>query len=644
MCGIAGMVQSRPDGAVSEAAIRRMCQAMVHRGPDDEGIYVKGGVGLGMRRLSIIDLSGGLQPVFNEDHTVSVVFNGEIYNFLELRSELEGRGHRFSTRSDTEVIVHLYEEYGAECVQKLRGMFAFALYDEPAGTLLLVRDRLGKKPLHYSLHNSLQNGTLLFASEIKALLAVRPELAKLHPPALLQYMYFGYIPDPATAFEPIQKLAPGHLLEFKMGQVEVRQYWDLPEYGTWDPDSEEEALQGLEQRLAEAVRIRMLADVPLGAMLSGGTDSSTIVALMARASSRPVKTFSIGFRRADFNEAPYARLVAEKFATDHHELIVEPDLVDTVTQLTEQMEEPFGDSSMLPTYFISRLAREHVKVALTGDGGDEAFAGYERYRIHLRDRSYKRIPGWAKRLYRERVHGRVPYMMPGRNLAYSISLPWEERYLEGVSFGPFEREMGILSSDFVAAGGSPLRAFRELLDRAPAHDPLGRVLYLDSKTYLPGDILTKVDRMSMAVSLEARVPMLDHLFLEWVTALTPRWKMREGKQKFILRKLAERVGVPKEVLDRPKRGFSLPLGHWMRHELKEMVQTILLEPRTLQRGYFNSAGVRKMLEEHFEQRRDHSARLWRLLIFELWHRNFLERSRTTERCCDPVATVSGAMG
>jgi asparagine synthase (glutamine-hydrolysing) len=644
MCGIAGMVQSRPDGAVSEAAIRRMCQTMVHRGPDDEGIYVKGGVGLGMRRLSIIDLAGGQQPVFNEDRTVAVVFNGEIYNFLELRSELERRGHRFSTRGDTEVIVHLYEEYGAECVQKLRGMFAFALHDEPAGKLLLVRDRLGKKPLHYSLSNSLQNGTLLFASEIKALLALRPELAQMHPPALLQYMYFGYIPDPATAFEPIQKLAPGHLLEFKMGKAEVRQYWDLPEYGTWDPDSEEEALQELEQRLAEAVRMRMIADVPLGAMLSGGTDSSTIVALMARASSRPVKTFSIAFRRADFNEAPYARLVAEKFGTDHHELMVEPDLVDTITRLTEQMEEPFGDSSMLPTYFISRLARKHVKVALTGDGGDEAFAGYERYRIHLRDRSYKGIPGWAKRFYRERVHGRVPYRMPGRNLAYSISLPWEERYLEGVSFAPFEREMGILSSDFVAAGGSPLRAFRELLDRAPAHDPLGRVLYLDSKTYLPGDILSKVDRMSMAVSLEARVPMLDHVFLEWVTALAPRWKMREGKQKFILRKLAERVGVPKEVLDRPKRGFSLPLGRWMRHELKEMVQTILLEPRTLQRGYFNSAGVRKMLGEHFEERRDHSARLWRLLIFELWHRNFMERTGTTEPCCDSVATVSGAMG
>jgi len=645
MCGIAGMVQAHPDGAVSDAVIHRMCEAIVHRGPDDEGIFVKGGVGLGMRRLSIIDLAGGHQPVFNEDRTVWIVYNGEIYNFLELRPELERRGHRFSTHTDTEVIVHLYEEYGAECVQNLRGMFAFALYDERVGRLLLVRDRVGKKPLHYAL----QNDTLLFASEMKAILAVRPELAKVHQPALLQYMYFGYIPDPATAFEPIQKLPPGHLLEFEKGNVRVRQYWDLPKYGTYDPASEEEVLEELERRLAESVRIRLIADVPLGAMLSGGTDSSTVVALMARATSQPVKTFSIGFRQADYNEAPYARLVAEKFGTDHHELIVEPDLVDTVTQLTEHLEEPFGDSSMLPTYFISCLARKHVKVALSGDGGDEAFAGYDRYRIHLHDRAYERIPGWAKRLYREYVHRWVPYAMPGRNLAYSISLPWQERYTEGVSFQSFQREMGILSTDFVsansvAANGAPLKAFRELLDKAPAHDPLSRVLYLDTKTYLPGDILTKVDRMSMATSLEARVPMLDHVFLEWVTALAPRWKMRNGSQKFILRKLAERVGVPSEVLNRPKRGFSLPLGHWMRHELKDLVQTILLEPRTLQRGYFNPKGVRRMLAEHFDQRRDHSARLWRLLIFELWHRNFLEKIGSTENYSYPVAAVSGGAG
>ncbi len=639
MCGIAGMVQSEADGAVSQAAIRRMCATLVHRGPDDEGIFVKGGVGLGMRRLSIIDVAGGHQPVFNEDKTVCVIFNGEIYNFRDLRLELERRGHRFATHSDTEVIVHLYEEHGMECVRKLRGMFAFALYDERAGRLLLVRDRLGEKPLHYGLHN----GTLIFASEMKAILAVRPELARVDQSALLQYMYFGYIPDPATAFESIRKLPAGHLLQFENGTVQVRRYWDLPAYGTSDPASEEEVLEDLEQRLSDAVRMRMIADVPLGAMLSGGMDSSTIVALMARASSRPVKTFSIGFQQEEFNEIPYARRVAEKFGTDHHELIVEAPVVDTVTRFAQHMEEPFGDSSMLPTYFVSCLARKHVKVALTGDGGDEVFAGYDRYRIHLHDRSHQGIPQWMKQFYRDHVHRRLPNKLPGRNMAYSISLPWQERYTEGISFAPFQREMQLLASDFVALNMAPLKEFRDLIEAAPAHDPLGRILYLDTKTYLAGDILTKVDRMSMAASLEARVPMLDHVLLEWVTALASRWKMRGSGQKFILRKLAERVGVPKDVLDRPKRGFSLPLGHWMRHELKEMVETILLEPRTLQRGYFNRAGVRKMLDEHFSQRRDHSPRLWRLLMFELWHRNFMERTGTNEASLDPLV-VSGRTG
>jgi asparagine synthase (glutamine-hydrolysing) len=620
MCGIAGMVQAHPDGAVDRAVIHRMCEAIIHRGPDDEGIFVKNGVGLGMRRLSIIDLAGGHQPIFNEDKSISIVFNGEIYNFQELYSQLQSRGHRFTTRSDTEAIVHLYEEYGAECVQKLRGMFAFAIYDERAGRLLLARDRVGKKPLHYALHD----GTLLFASEMKSILAVRPDLAELNHPALLQYMYFGYIPDPATAFEPIQKLPPGHLLEFEEGQVRIRQYWDFPQYGTYEPSSEEALLEELEFRLAEAVRIRLIADVPLGAMLSGGTDSSTIVALMARATSQPVKTFSVGFRHADFDETRYARLVAQKFGTDHHELIFEPDLIGTVDTLTHHLEEPFGDSSMLPTYFISCLARKYVKVALSGDGGDEAFAGYDRYRIHLADRSYP-IPRWAGSWYRQLVHPLIPYRVPGRNLAYSISLPWEERYTEGISLQSFQREMGILSHDFVASDRAPLRTFREYLEKAPATDPLSRVLYLDSKTYLPGDILTKVDRMSMATSLEARVPMLDHVFLEWVTALSPQWKMRKGAQKFILKKLAARLGVPSEVLNRPKQGFALPLETWMRGELKELVLTTLLDTQTLQRGYFNAQGLRRMLDEHFHGRRDHSARLWRLLIFELWHRNFLAK-------------------
>ncbi|MBZ5679221.1 MAG: asparagine synthase (glutamine-hydrolyzing) [Acidobacteriia bacterium] len=643
MCGIAGIV-SRDAGGVDTATIHRMCQTIVHRGPDDEGIFVKGGAGLGMRRLSIIDLAGGHQPVFNEERTVWVVFNGEIYNFQELRQELEGRGHRFATHTDTEVIVHLYEDLGAECVQKLRGMFAFALYDEPNRRLLLARDRLGIKPLHYALHK----GHLLFGSEIKAILAAAPELAALNSAALLQYFYFGYIPDPATAFEPIQKLPPGHLLELEHGEARIRKYWDLPQYGTYSPRSEEECLEELEHRLAEAVRIRLIADVPLGAMLSGGTDSSTVVALMARASSAPVKTFAIGFKHADFNEAAYARTVAERFETDHHELILEPDVVQTVETVSRSLEEPFGDSSMLPTYYVSCLARKHVTVALSGDGGDEAFAGYERYWLHLHQRAHGWIPQWAGRLYREQVHPRLPSGVPGRNLAYSISLPWGERYTEGVSLQPFQREMGLLSADFLATQdvSTPLGLFLEYLRKAPAHDSLSRVLYLDSKTYLPGDILTKVDRMSMLTSLEARVPILDHKFLEWVTTLTPEWKMRNGEQKYIFRKLAERVGVPREVLYRRKQGFALPLVHWMRAELKDLILTVLLEPRALQRGYLNPKSVRRLLDEHFQERRDHSPRIWRLLMFELWQRNFLENAATlSDKAVNlQVASMSGESG
>lgn len=617
MCGIAGIVDQAH--RVDAATIHSMCDAVVHRGPDDEGVFVKDGVGFGMRRLSVIDLPGGHQPVFNEDRSVWVVFNGEIFNFAELRQQLEARGHHFSTRSDTEVIVHLYEDLGEECVHKLRGMFAFAIYDENRRRLLLARDRLGKKPLHYALRKE----RLWFASEIKSILAAAPDLSATDPQGLLQYMYFGYIPDPATAFVSIKKLPPGHLLIYENGQMKVRQYWDLPRYSTHSPRSEEECLEQLECLLAHAVRIRMIADVPLGALLSGGTDSSTIVALMARASSKKVSTFSIGFRDAEFDEAPYARLVARTFGTEHHELILEPDILDTVEQLTRSLDEPFGDSSMLPTYYVCRLARQHVTVALSGDGGDELFAGYERYRVHLQNRSLQWLPWWTRRLYRERIHARVPHSVPGRSLAYSISLPWQDRYIEGVSFQPFQRQMAPLAADFVDSG-QPLQQFRNCLANAQASDPLSSVLYLDTKTYLPGDILTKVDRMSMLTSLEARVPLLDHVFLECVIGLGTEWKWREGMQKYILRKLAERVGVPKAVLYRRKQGFALPLARWIRHELRDLVSTVMLEPRTLQRGYFNAAGIRKLLDEHFRERRDHSARIWRLLIFELWHRNFLE--------------------
>lgn len=629
MCGIAGIVSTNGE-RVDAAVIHRMCQAIVYRGPDDEGLFVKDGTGLGMRRLSIIDIAGGHQPVFNEDRTVWVVFNGEIYNFPSLREELLARGHRFSTHTDTEVIVHLYEEMGSDCVSKLRGMFAFALYDERRRKLLVARDRLGKKPLHYAF----ERGQLFFASEIKSILTVAPELAALNNQALLQYMWFGYVPDPLTAFTAIHKLPPGHLLEFENGKIEVRQYWDLPRYGTHTPRSEEECLEEMEMRLAEAVRIRLISDVPLGALLSGGIDSSTVVALMALANSAPVKTFAIGFRDQDFNEAPYARMVAEKFGTDHHELIVEPDVLETVQMLTSSLEEPFGDSSMLPTYFVSCLARKHVTVVLSGDGGDEIFAGYDRYAIHLRRHIFERIPEWARRFYRDQVYPRLPADTRGKKFSYNVSLPWRERYVDGISFVPaFERDMPLLSDDFRAVlreTGDPADVMYKYFDSAPANDPVSQMLYVDTKTYMVADILTKVDRMSMLASLEVRVPILDQEFVEWATGLPVEWKIGRGRQKYILRKLAERVGVPREVLHRPKKGFALPLVHWIKHELKELIRSVLLDPETMQRGYFEPRGVQQLLDEHFRGRRDHSGRIWRLLMFELWHRNFLAKLRTAD--------------
>jgi asparagine synthase (glutamine-hydrolysing) len=614
----------RKDEIIDAADVRRMCQTIIHRGPDDEGIYAQGPVGLGMRRLSIIDLSGGHQPIHNEDKTIWVVYNGEVYNFPELRTELKGRGHQFYTHTDTEVIVHLYEEMGANCVRKLRGMFALALYDERRESLLLARDRLGKKPLHYAL----SSGRLLFGSEIKALLALAPELTDVDPEGLLQYFYFGYIPDPHTAFVRIKKLPPGHLLEYAKGRIEVRQYWDLPVYGTYDPVSEEECLEQLEERLAEAVRIRLISDVPLGALLSGGVDSSLVVGLMARASSGAIKTFTIGFNNQDFNEAQYARAVAERFGTEHHELVVEPDIQDTLDHLSRTLEEPFGDSSMVPTYHVSRMARQHVTVALSGDGGDETFGGYDRYQVQLDRQKFDRIPKWMGRYFRQHLY---PWLSPsayGRRFAFNVSLPERDRYLDSIAHLPvFDRERQLFSDELLSwtrEYPSPNQLFQEYFEKAPAADALSQLLYVDTKTYLTADVLAKVDRMSMLNSLEVRCPLLDHVCVEWAARLASSWKVRFGDRKYVLKKLAERIGVPKKVLHRPKQGFAMPLTHWWRKELKNEMLELLVEPRTLQRGYFNPQGVRQLVSEQMSGRRNRPYDLWLLLVFELWHRNFLE--------------------
>jgi len=624
MCGIAGLVR-RAEEQATAGEVHRMCDTIVHRGPDDEGIYARGPVGLGMRRLSIIDLSGGRQPIHNEDASVWVVFNGEIYNFPELRRELEDRGHSFYTHSDTEVIVHLYEEMGAECFTKLRGMFAIALYDERKKSLLLGRDRLGKKPLYYAEHQ----GRLYFGSEIKTILAVVPELAEVDPEGVLQFFYFGYILDPLSSFKRIRKLPAGHWVEFKNGALgTAQQYWDVPAYGTYHPANEEECLKELEARMEEAVRVRLISDVPLGALLSGGVDSSIVVAMMARASSTPVKTFSIAFNSKEFSEAHHARAVAERFGTEHHELLVEADIEQTIQHLTSMLEEPFGDSSMIPTYHVSQMARQHVTVALSGDGGDELFAGYDRYLVAMSRQHFDRIPRWLGRTYRNHIHGLIPPAMYGRNLMWSGALPTAERYLDSVSYLPgLHRERGMFSPEFLEAAEKlpdPREQGRAWHEDGPGRDPLSRMLYLDTKSYLNGDILVKVDRMSMATSLEMRSPMLDHKFVEWAASLSGEWKFRNGSRKYILKKLAERIGVPRDVIYRKKQGFQMPLVDWMRQGLKNELLGILVEPRALQRGYFRKAYVQGLVEEHIRGRRDHSGSLWCMLMFELWHRNFLE--------------------
>jgi asparagine synthase (glutamine-hydrolysing) len=604
-----------------------MCQTIVHRGPDEQGTYLHGPVGLGMRRLSIIDLATGQQPVSNEAKTIWVVFNGEIYNYRQLRAELRSKAHRLYSNCDTEVIPHLYEELGTEFVHKLRGMFAIALYDEPRKRLLLARDRLGKKPLFYAVHKD----RLLFASELRAILAIYPELAKVDHQTLMHFFYFGYIPDPLSVYTAIHKLPPGHILMYQNGNVQVSRYWDVPQFAE-EPKSEADWLEQLEHELSESVRMRLISDVPLGALLSGGVDSSTVVALMARAGSAPVKTFSVAFDTQDFDERHQARRVAQRFGTEHHELTMQPDFWKTLNTLTELLEEPFGDASLLPTYYICQLVRQHVKVALSGDGGDELFAGYDRYAINFQREVFRYIPKWAGQLYRAALFPILPQGTRGRKFLYNVSLPFRDRYLDSVSQLPADdRERSIFSREFLSLvdeAEMPRRIFERYYDQAPSTHPLGKLQYLDMKTNLAADILTKVDRMSMAASLETRAPLLDHVLVELTARIPASCKLKGREGKYLLKKLAERVGVPSEVIYRPKRGFGVPLVHWFRNELKSALHDILTDRKTLQRGYFNPASVHRLLDEHIRGSRDRSLAIWLLLIFELWHRNFLEPARS----------------
>jgi asparagine synthase (glutamine-hydrolyzing) len=618
MCGIAGILALHGQSVLPEE-VRAMCDALRARGPDDEGYFVNGQVGLGMRRLSIIDLATGHQPVSNEDGSVHLVLNGEIYNYRELRRDLVAAGHRFATSSDTEVIVHLYEQYGEDCVHHLRGMFAFALWDEKKRKLLVARDRLGIKPLYYGQCN----GHLIFGSELKALLQLQWVERNLDWGAVANLFTFLTTPATQSIIAGIHKLPPGHLLALEEGcPLRIRRYWDV----RFQPDatsSEAELVEKLRALLAGAVEGEMVSDVPVGAFLSGGLDSSSVVAHMSRLSPRPVKTFTIGFAEPAYNEAPYAREVAQALGTEHHELLLEPDVLNMLDDLAWDLDEPFGDSSAIPTYMVSKLAAEHVKVVLSGDGGDELFAGYDKYRVERRERRYRYVPR-AFRLLFGRIGNLMQEGWKGRNFLRHMALDGSERYLHAAYLFDHEGKSALFKEEVseLVLTQEPWREMARILDRSEGHW-LSALQYLDLHYYLPLDILTKVDRMSMANSLEARVPLLDHRLVEFAATIPPHLQLQGERTKHLF-KQAMRGVLPDSIIDRKKHGFAVPLSHWFRGELNSFVRDLLLAPTSRARNIFNPNYIEKLLE--LQQRgRAYDLQLWTLISFELWCRTFLDR-------------------
>ena len=597
-----------------------MCEVIRHRGPDDEGIHVEPGVGLGMRRLSIIDLSTGHQPIHNEDQSVWLVFNGEIYNYRELRRELESAGHRFYTASDTETIVHAYEEWGEGAFVRLRGMFGIALWDRRKRMLLLARDRSGMKPLHYAE----RDGRLYFGSEIKSLLAAHAVDREIDLEALDHYLSFLYAPRDRALFKGVRKLPPGHYLRWQDGRCDVRTYWEIAATETFRGSADEAAV-ALRGVLAGAVRSHMMSDVPLGAFLSGGVDSSIVVGLMAEASDRPVKTFSIGFDDPAFDELEHARTVARHFGTDHHEFVVRPDGLAILDRLIEHFDEPFADSSAIPTWYVSEMARRHVTVVLSGDGGDELFGGYDRYIPHPRVAQFDRLALPGMREAAGRLWPLLPHGARGKNFLRHVSRDMEGRYIDSVAFFQADERRTLYSPDV-----------RRALDRWNSEDtvasrfarfaslpPHSRMMRFDFETYLPEDVLTKVDRMSMAHSIESRVPLLDNEVIDFAASLPTAFKIHNGRRKHVLKESAKTL-LPPGILDRKKQGFGVPLGAWFRGGLTDVFSDVLSSPRTRQRGYFEPAFIDRLVQEHLSGKRDHNLRLWQLLVFELWHRQYLD--------------------
>lgn len=625
MCGICGIYNFKGEG-VDEGLLARMLSFLRHRGPDDEGIFVEGPVGLGNARLAVIDLSPfGHQPMANEDRSIWITFNGEIYNFPQLRRRLEKRGHRFSSKGDTEVILHLYEDYDTDCVQHLRGMFAFAIWDGRERRLFLARDRVGKKPLYY-FHD--QN-TFIFASEIKAILE-HPEVPRrVNPKAIPFYLTYGYVPPPGSIFESIHKLPPGHIMIVQDNELEVSEYWDLcypPDQSAARP--EEDYIEELRRLFKEAVAIRLISDVPFGAFLSGGIDSTAVVAVMSELMDQPVKTFAIGFAgESSFDELKYARLAAERYGTDHHEFVIEPKAIELLPKLVWHYDEPFADSSAIPTYLVSRLTREHVTVVLNGDGGDELFAGYERFTAARLAEAYGKTPQFVQRSL-ARLLRALPestsyrgFVRQARRFVESAPLPLLERYLGWMAIFSDDLRESLLAGEQET---DVREHFASHLSQVENLDLISQLLYLNTKTYLPEDLLVKADRMSMANSLEARSPFLDQYLTQFAAEIPASLKLNGLTTKYILKK-ALRGLVPQEIIDRPKHGFGVPVGRWFRTDLRDYVREILLGPETLKRGYFREEALRWLIQQHQEGKRDFGHQLWALLTFELWHRLFIDK-------------------
>jgi asparagine synthase (glutamine-hydrolysing) len=629
MCGIAGILGIGASYRVDQSELRGMCDVIRHRGPDDDGYHVEGSVGLGMRRLSIIDIAGGHQPMSNEARTLWVVFNGEIYNFRQLRTELEALGHQFLSHSDTEVIVHGYEQWGEECVKRLRGMFGVALWDAREKKLVLMRDWVGIKPLHWYLDDE----KLVFGSEIKSILACRGVSREIDRGALDRFLTYEYIPAPSSIFRGIRKLPPGHLLVWKGGQVSVRSYWDFPV----EPDQagkeridEDECARELLALLRESVKLQMVSDVPLGAFLSGGIDSSSVVALMSEVSDRPVKTFSIGFEEQSYNELAYARLVAERFGTEHHEFVLTPQITDLVDLLTGFLDEPLGDFSIFPTYLVSKMARSHVTVALSGDGGDELFAGYDTY---LADRIARRLEALPTVVRRRILPGILRLIPPTEEKKGAVNIA--KRFVQGAALPPelmHTRWMTFLTAVdkellYTPTLREALRGFETagfILEHGRAKrfaDRLTAAQYVDLKTYLPENILTKVDRMSMVTSLEARVPVLDHKIVEFAFRLPAHLRLKGLTTKYLLKKAVAPL-LPPEILTKKKQGFSIPIKNWLSGALRPLMTDLLDAERVRRRGWFEPAAVRRLMDEHLAGRENHSHRLWAMMVLELWQQRF----------------------